>query len=718
MKKRLFGILFGLAMAVAMLPAMAFADPAGYGVWVNGEEFTSDKLTIDCGSGTAAYDPAAGNVTLDNAAVSKGDSDAGSGYGIKATGDAKLTITLNGENSVTLPAGGGIWAAGDVEITGAGKLAINAGGENHDGISVMGNVSIKGVEVRINAPGGIGIASNTVSVDNAKLESKGLYAGVDSCGLVIENGSDVTLESTKDNCNAAYIHFGEGESGGNITLSDSKVTANSSYPGLYAIKNFRIHGGEIQSTSSTDSSLWAGGDLTVEGGARLVLDGKYPAGCGGTFTVGAASIKSDNTNEDNVPAISDSPVILEDYELTYAMAIDSEGTQIDLLKQEHGSEHLHLYKHVEFVTTERTATYGLPFTKTVKQGGSVAPGQETFSLEIFDIGNGNANEYKDVTYTASVKTNGAGDYEGVLTITGPASQVRQMVSEGFFVREVKGSAANWTYSDAVWRVEPRFDADEAALQMYPTRVEQSDNGNVYVWNEDNPAEKMAFENVYTFDDPVVTKSIPFTKTVKQGGSVAPGQETFSLEIFDIGNGNANEYKDVTYTASVKTNGAGDYEGVLTITGPASQVRQMVSEGFFVREVKGSAANWTYSDAVWHVGYEQLAGEGYTITFSGGLPGLNQPIGDNGQSVPTDPEYGFVFHPAKLESTDNGERYVFDPQQRVERMTFENIYTLNKIALAKTGDDSGFGLWLALLSASGAAVVVAAVVTRRKRRAER
>ena len=52
------------------------------------------------------------------------------------------------------------------------------------------------------------------------------------------------------------------------------------------------------------------------------------------------------------------------------------------------------------------------------------------------------------------------------------------------------------------------------------------------------------------------------------------------------------------------------------------------------------------------------------------------------------------------------------------MTFENIYTLNKIALAKTGDDSGFGLWLALLSASGAAVVVAAVVTRRKRRAER
>ena len=35
----------GVDDALAIL--MAFADPAGYGVWVNGEEFTSDKLTIE-----------------------------------------------------------------------------------------------------------------------------------------------------------------------------------------------------------------------------------------------------------------------------------------------------------------------------------------------------------------------------------------------------------------------------------------------------------------------------------------------------------------------------------------------------------------------------------------------------------------------------------------------------------------------------------------------
>ena len=28
----------------------------GYGLWVNGEEFGSDKTTINCGSGTATFD--------------------------------------------------------------------------------------------------------------------------------------------------------------------------------------------------------------------------------------------------------------------------------------------------------------------------------------------------------------------------------------------------------------------------------------------------------------------------------------------------------------------------------------------------------------------------------------------------------------------------------------------------------------------------------------
>lgn len=42
-----------------MLPALAFAETTQYNLFVNGEQFTSDNLTIACGEGTATYDPGA-----------------------------------------------------------------------------------------------------------------------------------------------------------------------------------------------------------------------------------------------------------------------------------------------------------------------------------------------------------------------------------------------------------------------------------------------------------------------------------------------------------------------------------------------------------------------------------------------------------------------------------------------------------------------------------
>ena len=333
-------------------------------------------------------------------------------------------------------------------------------------------------------------------------------------------------------------------------------------------------------------------------------------------------------------------------------------------------------------------TIELPFTKTVRQGGTAAPGAENFHLEVFEIGNGNENEYRDVSYTASVKTNGAGDYSGKLVITGPKSQVQQFISEGFFVREVTGSAANWTYSDAVWMIAPDYNgsSDEPKLTIYPTKMEKTDNGTFYVWDRENPADRMRFENVFTFDDPIVTIELPFTKTVKQGGTAAPGVRTFSLEIFGIGNSNKNEYRDVSYTASVKTNGAGDYSGKLVITGPKSQVQQFISEGFFVREVTGSAANWTYSDAVWMI-----------------APDYND----------SRDEMKLTIYPTKMEKTDNGNRYVREGMNPVNKMSFVNTYTYSKTTAPKTGDSGNMLLWCVLLLTSAVSAGILMTSLRRK-----
>ena len=503
--RKLMGFAAALAFAMVMLPAAAFADTTQYDLFVNGEQFTSEKLTIECGEGAATYDPATHTLTLDNASITN-TADYG-GIASNLTGD--LTIALQGNNSITFDDNMGIMAAGNVEITGPGNLAIYVAGETKDGLSVAGDVSVRGTSLSVNAPGGIGIASDgTVSIDNAQVTSAALYAGIDAINLIIENGSVVDISAAEDSCNAAFISPRNGATGGNIRISNSNVMAKSVFPGLFAGDNLTISGASVQSTSTADSALWAKGDLTIGDNAHVTLDGKYPSGCNGNFTVYAAEIDAKNTNVENIPAIFDNPTIGNDFDLTYAVAVDSEGATIDLIKHD-GAEQakgfLNLYKNIHFVTGEKSATYSFPFTKVVKKGGDIAPKPQEFELEIFNVGVGQIEDYADVTLTATVATNGAGEYEGFLTIQGPKSQIRDITCEGFCVREKNAGVANWTYSDAVYQIfcyEYEIATDgqsttQSSYDIFPVKLVETDNGAFYEKTQDTPVASMTFENVYT-----------------------------------------------------------------------------------------------------------------------------------------------------------------------------------------------------------------------------
>ena len=505
--RKLMGLAAALAFAMVMLPAAAFADTTQYDLFVNGEQFTSEKLTIECGEGTATYDPATQTLALNNASITNA-ADYG-GINSKLTGD--LTITLQGSNSITFDDNMGIMAAGNIEITGPGNLAINVDGETKDGISVTGNgnVSVRETSLAVNAPGGIGIASDgTVSFDNAQVKSAALYAGIDAINLIIENGSVVDISATEDRCNAAFISARGGATGGNIRISSSNVVAKSAFPGLFAGDNLAISGASVQSTSTAAAALWARGDLIISENAHVTLDGKDPSGCKGNFTVYAAEIDAKNTNDDNIPALFDNLAIGNDYDLTSAVAVDSEGTTIDLIEHdgaEQAKDFLHLYKNIHFVTSEKSATYSFPFTKVVKKGGDIAPKPQEFELEIFNVGVGQIEDYADVTVTANVTTNGAGEYEGLLTIKGPKSQVRDITCEGFCVREKNAGVANWTYSDAVYQIfcyeyEIATDgqsATQSSYDIFPVKLVETDNGAFYEKTQDTPVASMTFENVYT-----------------------------------------------------------------------------------------------------------------------------------------------------------------------------------------------------------------------------
>ena len=410
MKKKLFAILLSIVMVAGLLPATALAaEPTVYDIWVDGVQVTSENKD-NLFSGTVSYDPTTHTLSLNNATL---DNDTLSDYGIKTTIPSTLKIRLTGTNSITRtdPDGGvGIYLnySNSVEITGDGTLVINVIGKNYDGISTGADVKISDkANVTINAEGGLGIAGRMVEIDGATVNSTGLYAGIDAHWLKIINGADVTLKATQDGRNGAYIWKDQEGNGGDIELAASKVKATSYYPGLYAAGNLTVNGGEVNCTSTADGAIWAKGDILIKGGAKVTTDGKSPMGGNGTFTVEEAEIDAKNTNENNTPAISDKcvPVIADGYHLNYAKAVDSEGTEIDLLSS--GTQYFALYKNVHFITK---AVYPVSFVVTPDGLTNVVVkvnGQEVTGSVSLEAG----------TYPVEVTADNCKAYTGNITIT-------------------------------------------------------------------------------------------------------------------------------------------------------------------------------------------------------------------------------------------------------------------------------------------------------------
>ena len=416
MKKKLFAILLSIVMAVGLLPVTALAaDPTVYDIWVDGVQVTSENKD-NLFSGTVSYDPTTHTLSLNNATL---DKDTKSGYGIKTNIPSTLKIRLTGTNSITrtYPGGGvGIYLnySNSVEITGDGTLVINVIGENYDGISTGADVKISDkARVIINSEGGLGIAGRMVEIDGATVDSTGLYAGIDAHRLKIVNGADVTLKATQDKRNGAFIRKDNEGNGGDIEFAASKVEATSYYPALFTEGNLTVNGGEVKCTSTADGAIWTRGNILIKGGAKVTTDGKFPMGGNGTFTVEEAEVDAKNTNVNNIPAIFDEcvPVIADGYHLNYAKAVDSEGTEIDLLSS--GTQYFALYKNVHFITK---AVYPVSFVVT--PDGLTNVGQEVTDTVSLEAG----------TYPVEVTADNCKAYTGNITITADAATHTQTIA--------------------------------------------------------------------------------------------------------------------------------------------------------------------------------------------------------------------------------------------------------------------------------------------------
>ena len=328
----------------------------------------------------------------------------------------------------------------------------------------------------------------------------------------------------------------------------------------------------------------------------------------------------------------------------------------------------------------------LSITKVVEKTGNVAPPAETFTFVLEDVVNEGETKrdlaYYGITLMDDLKIStaaGTGTFEKTFKFKLPASDFAEhhwnpssnagsndivRYRKVFLLTEQNDGKAGWEYSTKSYELVFTYDIEHGDMDL-----------DVY-WYGD-VREPAKFTNTYT--ENLTTVEIPFTKTVKLGGNTAPGKTDFELEIFDIGNSNKNEYKDVTYTAVVTTKGVGNYDGKLIISGPTKQVRQFVCEGFSVCEKNNNLPGWTYSDAVWYV----LPGE---AEAENGIPKMN------------------------IYSTRNGEGAAED------QMTFVNTYKRNSTNKTTTPEkpisspktfDAGVALYgvSALLSLTGAALVI-------------
>lgn len=286
MKRKVLATLLSASMCVSLMPMMAFADATEYKVWVNGEQFTSDKLTIECGSGTATYNPTENELTLSDATITAGCYDGAIRVydGIWSKGD--LTIDMSGK--LTIDAGDDyIFANYNLMVTGSGDIDITA---NTNGMfSSNGDVVLSGSgDIKVDAYNAIYSEDGNIDISgsgNLDLDAKEDAMNADKDIKLSGSGDiDVTLGSADDgiySSGSIYIstsgelninsRYGIFSYEGTVDISASgSIVIYGSYEGIYGNNGITISGsGDIIVKSSDNKAFGFNGNLILSGTGKV-----------------------------------------------------------------------------------------------------------------------------------------------------------------------------------------------------------------------------------------------------------------------------------------------------------------------------------------------------------------------------------------------------------------------------------------------------------------
>lgn len=319
-------------------------------------------------------------------------------------------------------------------------------------------------------------------------------------------------------------------------------------------------------------------------------------------------------------------------------------------------------------------TISLPLSVEVQKGGKLDPGKTTFSFQLMGW-DGSGDTFLTENAGLSVLTDGVGSYGGAITLTGTADDFTPVL-DGFFVRQVSGTDPCWDYSDAVYYVElnshvhPQAldgDDDYQPIDCSFYFAEKTDDG--YVPTEE-PVQTMSFVNVYTKNE----EEKPEEKPDWDGLTISKSaNRTYST----CGS-------TITYKITVTNKTGVDLENI--------NVLDLLDDTLVYHS---SGSGYDPESGAWVI--SKLAdGKFAELTLRAKIK--------KGLAIGT-----VVTNTAYLtEVTYDGEPVRMNPW-----LDAEASVTVVKGA-PQTGDESGLGLWLTVMTASLAFVCAAAVVFKKRR----
>ena len=616
---RLWALLLTALMVIGMMPTVALAA-GSYDLWVNGEQFSSDHLEIACGEGTATYDPATKTLTLEDATITERNLNSRS----IDSQIGELNIILKGENKMTAYE---LYASqGDVTILGTGSLTVNT--STTDAIFVTKKLIVDGTTLQLTAPadgGGI-LAVGGVEIRNgANVTAKGQYYGISTEGNTIEiKNSTVQAEATEDYCNAITANCYNADLDevvvGDISIIGSTVTAKSFYPALRSF-NLNIADSMVEATSTGDWGIWCDDEISIRGTSKVTATGESGSmGCG----AGEIGVIADTGNtfvgEDEATAEAGTPFTVEktitrddwngslffrvethnhDFGNDWAYDTNNHWQECECGEKQDEAAHMFGTDNIcdvcgfEPTFDGDSVAFEIPVSKTVVQRGTAAPGSEIFTFKLGDDRDGNPADFGITMTNLTIETDGAGVFDGMLT----GEIDPQMVSENFGWRtwdqgghfhksfaltEQNDVKDGWSYSEKRHGVDISYTVATGKVSV-----------RVHEYNNDVYYPKANFINTYTKDAPeTFTVTIPVKKIVELGGNAVPGSTDFSFELAP--NESSAVISDLTITGNtIATNGVGEYEGTITLSGTFPETTDSVS--LMLTEKNDGAKNWIYDD---------------------------------------------------------------------------------------------------------------------------